>query len=198
MDRDVQIWQIIASATLALASVIVAAASALFSYRNNFGWKPTVILGRVGMQGAYVIDQIGRVNPPDEQPRYQVGISIEFWNRRKYPVVIRKMVLKAEGLDIVQEVGPVEGGWNYFQGRFSIRPGNSVAASSSDNHTVVIPHNVGDDPTKVRSPLRVTVDFYDPRLNRVSTIEVEEQYTIDGRLPLLPTSSNPQPELKDE
>ena len=182
---------------LGVAGFALAIVTAYWSYRNNFGWEPIVILGRLGLQGTYVIDQLGNINPPNGQPRYQVRISIEVWNRRKYPVVVRKMVLVASRLDIVQEVGPVEGGWNYYKGRYASMYGNSIAASSSDTQTLTIPFNVGD-PSKVRSPLVVTVDFYDPRLNRVFSITGAEIYTIKGGLPLLPSSSNPQPELNGQ
>ena len=106
------------------------------------------------------------------------------------------MALVASGLDIVQEVGPVKGGWNYYQGRYVSKSGKSIAASSSDTRPLTIPFNVGD-PDKVRSPIVVEVDCYDPRLNRVFTIRGHETYTIKGGLPLLPSSSNPQPDLKE-
>ena len=149
---------------LGVAGFALAIVTAYWSYRNNFGWEPVVILGRLGLQGIYVVDPLGNINPPDGQPRYRVEISIEVWN--------------------------------YYQGRYVSKSGKSIAASSSDTRPLTIPFNVGD-PDKVRSPIVVEVDCYDPRLNRVFTIRGHETYTIKGGLPLLPSSSNPQPDLKE-
>jgi hypothetical protein len=47
-DLPLPIWvsisQIGASAFLGLAALLVAIASAVFSYRHNFGWKPIVLV----------------------------------------------------------------------------------------------------------------------------------------------------------
>jgi hypothetical protein len=74
--------QLVAYVSLMLSSVVVALTSLFIAYRQNFGWKPIVFLSSFGGGG-------GRYG-------YTVTIEFEFWNRKKYPVTVRRVSVKYE------------------------------------------------------------------------------------------------------
>jgi predicted alpha/beta-fold hydrolase len=74
---EVPTLQLFAYASLTFAGVCIAAAALMFSYRQNYGWRPTLLVTNHGLEG------IGG------DSEYIATLHFEFWNRRKYPVVIR-------------------------------------------------------------------------------------------------------------
>jgi len=80
---DLPTMQWIASTALTLASVTIAVVAATFSYRQNYGWKPVVLVLAQGFDG-----------PKSTEDDYIAWIDFEFWNRRKYPVVVHLVEIK--------------------------------------------------------------------------------------------------------
>lgn len=89
MNIEVSVLQLIAYVALTLASVTVTTVSAIFSYRQNFGWSPLLLSAGYGMSG-------GRGGPTD------AVVYFEVWNRRKYPIVVRNIIVEFENIEIVR------------------------------------------------------------------------------------------------
>jgi hypothetical protein len=87
---DAAAMQWIASTALTLAGVAIASVAATFGYRQNYGWKPVVLVTSHGFGG------IGR-----NTESFDATCQFEFWNRRKYPVVIRFVVVRLGNLRIL-------------------------------------------------------------------------------------------------
>src|SRR4051812_38123321 len=81
------VFQLLAYMTLTLVSVLVAIFSAVFTYRNSFGWKP---LAFVALHSAAI-----SVTSP-----VKASLEFEIWNRRKYPIVVRSMELRFFSFEI--------------------------------------------------------------------------------------------------
>jgi len=80
----VSLTQIGASIFLGVAAVLVAGLSFYWSYRNNFGWKPGMIVMESGL-GAELA-----------HPKHRrVSFEVQVWNRRRYPISLVHC-LKAE------------------------------------------------------------------------------------------------------
>jgi hypothetical protein len=72
--------QILSSIVFAFAGASIAAASLFIAYRNNFGWKPIVLITTYHVRGS------------SKFPEFEiVEVEFEFWNRRKYPIVVREI-----------------------------------------------------------------------------------------------------------
>jgi len=95
------ILQLVAYTCLTGASVVVAIVSALFGYRQNFGWSPMVLVTSHGL-GA------GR----DDRDRFQALLDFEFWNRRKYPIVVAGLKVTIDTLEFIYDPALHEHGWD--------------------------------------------------------------------------------------
>jgi hypothetical protein len=101
----IQIAQFIAYVSLTVTGVTVAAASLFISYRNNFGWKPVVFISSMGFKG----------DSANDGGRMYARMSLEFWNRRNYPLVLRFMRIELKGLEVDEDgySGKTRGDWNW-------------------------------------------------------------------------------------
>lgn len=76
----VSIAQIISTGLLGAGALSVSVSSAVLTYRNNFGWQPTVVDQSV----SYGLLSDGYT---------PLKISFRFWNRRKYAIVLKAIHL---------------------------------------------------------------------------------------------------------
>jgi hypothetical protein len=192
----IPLLQIATNATLTLVAITIAAISLIVAYRNNFGWKPIVIVGRSGYRGTYRVDDDGKLRAIEGQPRYRAKLGLEVWNRRKYPIVVRKMVIVVQDLELIQTEGHVGGGWMYSNNTFGANFGTSVPASSTERHLIELAFN-GDSPEAVRARLSISIDYYDPRKDRVLTMKRKAVFSITGDIPYMPYDFR-QDIIKDE
>jgi hypothetical protein len=146
MDRDVQILQIVASASLALASVIVAVVSPWFSYRNNFGWKPILRISN------YTIHR-----------KTDREVHFEFWNRQKNVVTIRHVLAEFKGVKIERVV---LGSWDREGDTLVISDASQpVAASANCTFEARFGHQPIEKGAAI--PLSIDVHYFDARRNKV-------------------------------
>ena len=150
--------QIIASATLTLASVTVAVVSAWFSYRNNFGWTPVVRLKSYK-------------DTPSKSSKFEyiaTEFDFEIWNRRKNAINIRQIYLRFSDIKIED----VDGSWDWnkdgpFPDTISQKELHAVIEpASSKTYTASIRH----EPLSMEISVLIEVDYYDPRYNTVLRI----------------------------
>ncbi|MER8492243.1 hypothetical protein NKH53_29010 [Mesorhizobium australicum] len=64
----------------AFAGAILAVAGSIIAYRNTYGASPIFLVSSWGL---------GSQRLEDPEQFYNASMTIEFWNRRKYPVVIK-------------------------------------------------------------------------------------------------------------
>src|SRR5258708_2705212 len=89
-SRWLPLVQLASGGLLALASFVVASTFLLFTYRNNFGWEPLGLVTDWRL-GAHQGDQFQRGT-----------INFEIRNRRKYPIVVRMIMLTFPTIPIGQ------------------------------------------------------------------------------------------------
>lgn len=160
--------QLIAYVSLTLASVVIASVSLFLGYRQNFGWKPIVLVVGSGLKGS-----------PDYPEHYAMTLSLEVWNRHKYPIVVR-------GLDATfSELRFEEGLKNYdYPAGFYLA--GSLGRISSHNHTRLDPSSYLsielEAPFLKRSldnlddEIVINVRWFDPRTNKHKKIKTTERY----------------------
>lgn len=76
------LFQIVAYTSLTLSTIIVGVAALIFTYRNNFGWKPLCI-----------VLSHGAGTPPSRQ-YIDATLHFEIWNRHKYPIALRELKIE--------------------------------------------------------------------------------------------------------
>jgi hypothetical protein len=98
---DTPTLQLIAYSSLTLASVIVATTSALIGFRQNFGWRPTLLVTGIGVSGV-----AGSTS-------YNGKVTFELWNRRRYPISIKEAAVLYGNIEILE--GPQGGIWSKWR-----------------------------------------------------------------------------------
>lgn len=78
-------FETIASLASTITSAVLASVALLFSYRQNIGWPPIAFLTASGLKAG--------------NGKKSVTVTVELWNRRKYPVVVRQISMTAMGLN---------------------------------------------------------------------------------------------------
>jgi hypothetical protein len=76
-----QVVQIAASSLLALVGLLVSGVVGWFGYRNNFGWKPVVLV------------LVQSMEEHDDTGALSVRAKLEVLNRRKYPIRLRSATI---------------------------------------------------------------------------------------------------------
>jgi hypothetical protein len=163
---SMQIAQFVAYVMLTLASVTVAVVSLAFAYRQNFGWSPIALSTGHGL-----------ANRAPDTEHYDAVINFEIWNRRKYPVVVRSVVVKFSVVDIQCHVR----GWKYpeqwhVQGRDVMHRGEIVLEPSGHHKfeaRAPFKRRPLDD---LADPVVVELAIYDPRRNRIETLRLNVEY----------------------
>jgi hypothetical protein len=82
----------VTSAALTAMSTIVAAVALIFSFRQNVGWKPILLV-----KGNEIS------NPGDYRYRFTMKVAVEVWNRRRYPVILRSFEATVSGVELVNQ-----------------------------------------------------------------------------------------------
>lgn len=162
MPDTIAIWQIITNATLTAVAICIASASLIVAYRNNFGWPPIALISGQGLAGVGpTLDNISLM------------LTMELWNRQKYPIHLRSMTIKFKGAEIRRDGfrregrPPEEIQWfpsTTDQGHIHSVTSKTVAPTEH----LVIPLEV---PFKTSSldalhvPVNVQIMYFDPRRN---------------------------------
>jgi hypothetical protein len=171
MASALPIVQLIAYVMLTLASVVVASVSALFAYRNNFGWKPLVLV--VGQGLIYYGGSL------------QAGatVTFEIWNRRKYPISVRSVSVRFDDSIILRDTVALPP-WiktaNTLTNDMLInRTALTIAPAMHERmHLEVALEAEGDQARKVAGRIAISVGYFDPRYPEGRTLAASHQFGI--------------------
>lgn len=164
-----EIAQFIAYVTLTITGLIVAIVSVRFSYLQNFGWKPIFMRTTLGLKGIGGKDQ------------FAATMQFEFWNRRKYPVIVRSLVLHFKDLEFIPNHTTAAGEkplWYIRKdGLVSYRKEHAVSPSDHLSFDFEAPFEKRtlDD---LRAQIKIEVIYFDPRLNKNRALKLEDVYKL--------------------
>jgi len=167
----IELAQFIAYVTLTLTGIIVAIVSLRFSYRQNFGWEPVMMVTKHGLQGG------------GGEDGYTINVDLEFWNRRTYPLVVRRIEADFEGLGF--DAGRIKsrpiGQWNLSSsGRAYITNNHAVPGGGHITTTIEapIPKQSLDN---LSSDVTMTATVFDPRRNKTSLLKINHVYQLQSQ-----------------
>ena len=151
--------QFIASVAIALCSTLVASFAAVFTYRNNFGWKPLCIVNTRGVGSA-------------AHPHMLTStLDFEVWNRRKYPIALRGIKLEYPFYDLAGD----QPGWIEFGPSVFYQQVEGLLAPTSHAEyktSIIFNRNTIRKPRKAYAILCIT--YFDPRSDKVKEIIVKQ------------------------
>ena len=97
-----ELFKLTSSTMLTVAGLVVSVVALNFSYRNSRGWKPLLIIK-------------SRLYTELHEPALSVFVDFEVWNRRKYPIIIRKLRVMGGDLKFIDVMKTKDGeaklGW---------------------------------------------------------------------------------------
>ncbi|HWV52072.1 hypothetical protein [Pseudorhodoplanes sp.] len=164
---DTPILQLFAYASLTFSGLCIAAAALMFSYRQNYGWRPTVLVTCHGLEGV------------GGSTEYIATLHFEFWNRRKYPVVIRHAEVDFGSLRLQEKVSATGERltWPTFRGRPVFR--GDVRVDPTSHHAFdckgAFSKRSLDD---LDVSARVEISYFDPVANRSQKLTTRHRYSF--------------------
>jgi hypothetical protein len=158
MTSDLQLLQFIAYTSLTIAAV-----SATFGYRNNYGWPPISIItahGLAGIGGSKV---------------YNATLKFELWNRRKYPVAITSTSVRFAKMEFKQ---PADGsGWHRSGDAFYQRDEARLEPGAYKQFSFAAPFTT-DSLDAIDDEVSVTVNYFDPISSKYRSITQNARYKL--------------------
>ncbi len=166
-----ELAQFIAYVTLTLTGITVAIVSLRYSFRQNFGWEPLLLVTGHGLRG-------GGSLTLDEA--YAATLSFEFWNRRTYPLAIRSISVEFSDFEFLPDLKREEFKTDWYldhRGRAHL---SSQAVVPPKEHTpyefvAPFPKRTLDD---LSVEVLVTVSFFDPRRNSTEKVTATHLYQM--------------------
>jgi hypothetical protein len=149
---ETSVLQLIAYVALTIASVTITAVSATFGYRQNFGWKPLLLVTGHSLSGEGNKDTHGAI------------IDFEFWNRRKYPIVIRSIIVQFKNIDLIKGphgvvIGDIE--WHPYRDGYITRPDLRLDSASHKGFKVEHPFKAWSL-DKLKGEIVIEIFYTDP------------------------------------
>lgn len=175
----VPLAQVVTTAILTVVGLCVAVASLLVAYRNNFGWRPIIIIPGWGMRANPSSEKREGPSTPADYDN-TVEIPIEVWNRRKYPVVVRHIVVQISERVQFEVIAPPTGhreGWHMNSERTSLTDPVTVAPSSHHVFECKVPFRTTSYDA-MRAHMVITVSYFDPRKNKRYTLKEIMQFGL--------------------
>lgn len=159
--RYAPLFQMVAYTSLTLSTVIVGVTALIFSYRNNFGWKPIVLVTSHGVGSGM------------DDAHYDVALKYEVWNRRKYPIVLRSMTVRFNVISVVAGMSTrlPSPGWEIPRSKSELfyREEKSLGPSEHLVFDVAAPFEKRSLDHLEDRPV-ISVSYYDPRANKIKAI----------------------------
>ncbi len=169
--------QLVSSASLTLMGLTVSIVAATFTYRNNFGWRPLALVTSIGLSSG-----------DGERGTYNALVDVEVWNRRKYPLIVRGVSVKIEGLDLVEERKPGKREWYLYRNKLMLDEEYTIAPQTHEKHQASAPFNT-TSLDALRCPILVEVMIFDPRMNKTETVTARGLYSFNSSHVLEPPRS---------
>lgn len=145
-------------------STVVSIVALVFSYRQNVGWKPVALVTDGVMSGS------------GGSLRFKLAVTVEFWNRRKYPVALRHARANLSGVKILDVESSGPSNRHFTRNNISYRElGGPVEPSSSEKFTFEVEFK-NQSIDALRPLFDICIDYFDPHQNRHETTKIEHKF----------------------
>lgn len=142
-------------------STIISIVALIFTYRQNVGWPPVALVTDTQLSGV------------GGQWRFSMKVTVEFWNRRKYPISVRRLFADVNGVTIT---GLCESEKLYVRNNtFTKRVDALVAPHAS--HEIEIEVQFENQSLDAMKPLfDISVGYFDPHTKKEAKVQIQHQF----------------------
>jgi hypothetical protein len=144
--------RLVSSIFFGFGSLVVSLLAINVTYRNNFGWKPLVLLiwyGKASQLGKHVL-----------------RCRFEIWNRRKYPLVVREIQVSFGPTRLENEDGFMPNHWSpTARGNLGLRMPDGITLEPNQKMPYLAEWDVHSRDAAVggKKPVEVWAHVYDPK-----------------------------------
>jgi hypothetical protein len=164
LPHAAQSLQLMAYVALTLSSIIVASTSLFIAYRQNFGWKPIIFPSSYGGGG-------GKYG-------YTVSINFEVWNRKKYPIAIRRVSVEYEKQVMHRyNDAALSEGW-HIEGEHTLVFDKHETMDPGKSRQYALEAPIEKAPIDLQENVTVTLFYFDPIKNRIIKLVVHTRNTL--------------------
>jgi hypothetical protein len=145
-------------------STIVAVVALIFSHRQNVGWKPVILVTRSLMSGM------------GGSSKFTLSLTVEFWNRQKYPVALRYATADVTGVDLLRKDtrGPNER--DFVRNNRAYKETDQLVEPNS-SRDVLFEVSFENQSLDALTPIfNLTVCHFDPRRNRTVETRIAHRF----------------------
>ncbi len=156
--------EVIASFAQTFMATVVAVVALTFSYRQNVGWKPVMLVTNSMMKG------IGG------SQTYTFVLTVEFWNRRKYPVALRNSIATITGVELIDSDSSRPFQSDYVRKNKVVKQ-LEIAVEPSSSETLTFEVSFKDQSLDAMRPeFGVAVSYFDPHKNKVKKLKLTHKF----------------------
>lgn len=162
---DLAAMQWVTSTALTLTSVTIALVAVTFGYRQNFGWKPVILVLGHGASGG-----------PSQADDYLAHIDFEVWNRRKYPIAIHFVEIKFGNLELSHDPEP-PAPWYIFHNKLICREQVRLDPAGHQAFNAKLPFKKRSLDT-LNETMIIEVYYFDPIANKRKTASIKHKFNF--------------------
>lgn len=156
--------EVISTVASTAMSMVVAVVALIFSYRQNVGWPPVALVTGSNMSGT------------GGSWKFTFSVTVEFWNRRKYPIALRTATADLSGVTIlnVNAIGP--NSKDYVRNNCAFKE-LKLAVQPAASETFTFEVDFEDQSLDALRPLfEITIKYFDPSKNRRETLSIKHRF----------------------
>lgn len=173
LGPNAPVAQFIAYTCLTVTSVIVASVSLRFSFRQNFGWQPILLVASHGLQGG---------SHTGEKMVFEITLLFEVWNRRTYPIVIQTARVFFEQKGLLDSFAKKKSGnddWHIdTQGKCWYGKRAVVKNGEHLSFNLIAPMVRGYSIDAIDGNIHIHIDYFDPRRNKNKKLYIKHRFSF--------------------
>ena len=146
--------ELIATIASTVMSTTLAIVALVFSHRQNVGWAPVAFASKPYMSGT------------GGSWEFTISVTVEFWNRRRYPIALRFVRGDITGVEILAVRATLDTPRSFAQNNYVYTEPDAVVGPQSSSE-VIVPITFKDQSLDALKPqFDFTIGYFDPRANK--------------------------------
>lgn len=156
--------EIVASIASMVMSTVLSIVALVFTYRQNVGWRPVALVTGTMISGA------------GGKWHYTLHLSVEIWNRHKYPIALRFTRAKISGVEILDESSNNPDKRDFISNNEVVKD-LSLMVEPSKSEKIDFKLRFENQSLDALRPLfDVSIAYFNPQKNRDETITLKHRF----------------------
>jgi hypothetical protein len=156
--------EVVASIASTVMATVVSTVALVFSYRQNVGWKPVALVTK------------GMLSGTGGTTCHTLHLSVEFWNRRKFPVALRLAKANVTGVEILDSDSSSPGCSDFVRKNSAVKELNILIEPSRSEKIDFELSFENQSLDAMRPHFNIELRYFNPHKNGEESIHVEHKF----------------------